>query len=82
MVDLLQHPALLAWRHACQIDFDAVFDSDAQSDEWAEAHNCADSLRHLFSKEIPRDVWNAYMAEEARHGRAPAAYLNQEANDG
>lgn len=29
---------------------------------------------------FPDDVRAAYMAEEARHGRAPAAYLNQEKN--
>ena len=82
MADLLQHPALLAWQHACEVTdhMDAVFDSDSQGYEWAEVHNCADSLKQLYSKEIPRDVWNAYMAEEARHGRAPAAYLKKEAN--
>ena len=77
MVDLLQHPALLAWQHACQIDIDAANDED-----WAEVHNAADSLRHLLGKAIPNEVREAYMAEEARHGRAPAAYLNQESNDG
>ena len=82
MADLLQHPALLAWLHACEVTdhMDAVFDSDSQDEEWNRVHDCADSLRHLFGMEILPNVWNAYMAEEAKHGRAPAAYLNQEGN--
>ena len=80
MADLLQHPALLAWLHACEISdhMDAVFDIETKGDEWAEVHNYYDNLKQLFSKEIPPEVMAAYFAEEARHGRAPAAYLNEE----
>ena len=80
MSDLLQHPALLAWLHACEVTdhMSAVFDADNQNDEWNMVHDAADSLRTLFGMAIPPEVRAAYMAEEARHGRAPAAYLNEE----
>ena len=80
MSDLLQHPALLAWLHACELSdhMNAVFDPETKGDEWAEVHNYCDNLKQLFCKEIPPEVRAAYMAEEARHGRAPAAYLNEE----
>ena len=37
-------------------------------------------IRVAVEELFPDDVRAAYMAEEARHGRAPAAYLNQEKN--
>ena len=63
MADLLQHPALLAWLHACEVTdhMDAVF--DLEDDEWALVHNAADCLRHTFSKAIPDDVRAAYHAQ-------------------
>ena len=68
MTDLLQHPALLAWRHACEVTdhMDAVFDSETQSDEWNLVHDAADSLRHSFGMAIPSDVWAAYMQKEGK----------------
>ena len=65
MTDHLQHPALLAWLHACELTdhMDAVFDIDTKGHEWAEVHNCADNLRQLYSKEIPPEVREAYQAD-------------------
>ena len=64
MADLLQHPALLAWLHACEISdhMDAVFDIETKGDEWAEVHNCYDNLKQLFGKEIPPEVREAHTA--------------------
>ena len=63
MADLLKHPALLAWLHACEVTthMDAVFDPD--DDDWAHVHNAADCLRHTFSKAIPDEVRTAYHAQ-------------------
>ena len=63
MADLLKHPALLAWLHACEVTthMDAVFDADDV--EWAHVHNMADELRQTFGKAIPSDVWAAYLAQ-------------------
>ena len=63
MADLLNHPALLAWLHACEVTdhMDAVFDSE--DDEWHSVHNAADCLRHTFSKAMPDDVRAAYHAQ-------------------
>ena len=62
MSDLLKHPALLAWLHACEVTdhMDAVFDAKTQNDEWAAVHDAADSLRHYFGMAIPEDVAAAY----------------------
>ena len=63
MADLLKHPALLAWLHACEVTthMDAVFDPD--DDEWAQVHNAADFLRHTYIKAMPDDVRAAYHAQ-------------------
>ncbi|MDA9661486.1 hypothetical protein N9T35_00665 [bacterium] len=68
MADLLQHPALVAWRHACEVTdhMDAVFDSVTQSDEWNMVHDAADSLRHHFGMAIPPEVWDAYVQQEGK----------------
>ena len=65
MPDLLQHPALVAWKHACGVTdgVDAVFNPDTQSDQWSAGRNAADSLRHLFGVAIPSDVWEAHLAD-------------------
>ena len=65
MAELLQHPALVAWLHACEVTdhMSAVFDADTQNDEWNLVHDAADSLRSLFGMEIPDEVWRAYEAE-------------------
>ncbi|WP_415409620.1 hypothetical protein ACLM45_12760 [Synechococcus sp. A10-1-5-9] len=53
MADLLKHPALLAWIHACVVTdhMDVVF--APEDDRWAHVHNAADCLRHTFSMKIP-----------------------------
>ena len=70
MVDLLQHPALVAWLHACEVtdQMSAIFDSETQSDEWNMVHDAADSLRHYFGMAIPSDVWTAYLQKEGTDG--------------
>jgi hypothetical protein len=70
MPDLLQHPALVAWLHACEVTdhMDAVFDSRTQNDEWSMVHDAADSLRHYFGMAIPSDVWAAYLQKEGTNG--------------
>ena len=63
MDDLLKHPALLAWLHACEVTthMDAVF--DPIDDEWHTVHNAADCLRHTFSKAMPDEVRAAHHAQ-------------------
>jgi len=64
MPDLLKHPALLAWLHACEVTdhMNAVFGAESQNQEWNAVHDAADSLRHYFGMAIPHDVWAAYDA--------------------
>ena len=70
MVDLLQHPALLAWLHACEVTdhMDAVFDSETQNDEWNMVYDAADSLRQYFGMAIPPEVWAAHMQQKGTDG--------------
>ena len=65
MADLLQHPALLAWLHACELSdhINSVFSMEFQEAEWHRCCNDADSLRFCFGKAIPADVWAAYKAD-------------------
>ena len=65
-IDLLKHPALLAWKHACEVTdhMDAVFDGETENAKWNAVHDAADSLRHYFGMAIPDDVWTAYQAAE------------------